>query len=107
MDELLDIKDEEVHVRTLSRHLPPGTVPYLLDLFCHEKNYSTGDKDLEEGLGLLLAQFCKPIPIHASFKEIGDTNCISLDEKMHYQDLENCKLVQSIMEFFHQGVRCT
>jgi len=106
MAECLDIKDEEVFIRNLSPCLPTGTVPYLLELFSHGGNNSTDDKCLEEGLGLLLAQFSKPIPIQASFKEIGDANGISLVEKKQFPGLENCKLVQSIIEFIHHGARC-
>ena len=105
MAESLDIKKEEVFMRNLSRYLPTGTVPYLLELFGYEENNSISNEDLEEGLGLLLEQFSKPIPLHASFKEIRDANGISPVEEKQFPGLENCKLVQSIIELFHQGAR--
>jgi hypothetical protein len=106
MAECIRLKKEAEYMPSLSGHLPSGTVPYFQDLFCHDENDSTTNEDLDKGLDLLVDQFSRPIPIHASLKEIGDTIGINLDEKMNCPGLENCKLVQSIIEFLHQGVRC-
>jgi hypothetical protein len=107
MGEFLDIKEQEVFMSTLCRHLPPRTVQYFRELFYHVENYSITGKVLDEGLNLLVVQFRKPIPLNASFKEIGDINVLDIDEKANCPPgLENCKLVQSIIEFLHQGVKC-
>jgi hypothetical protein len=106
LDHCTRLKNLAEYMPGLSRHLPSGTVPYLMALFCHEEDKSTSDEDIDEGLDLLVDQFSVPIPLHASFKEIEDTDCLSLDKKMNCQGLENCKLVQSIIEFLHQGAKC-
>ena len=107
MAEFLDIKGPEVYMRDLCRHLPPGTVPYFQELFLHVKNYSTADEDLDEGLDLLIDQISMPVPHNAAIKEIGDIDVLNIDEKANCPPgLENCKLVQSIIEFLHQGIKC-
>ena len=100
------LKDVAEYIPGLSRHLPSGIVPYLMDLFCHEENNSTTGKDLDEGLDLLVDQFRRPIPTNASFEDISDTIDINHDDKVNFPGLENCKLVQSIIEFLHQRVKC-
>jgi hypothetical protein len=104
--ELIRLKKEAEYMPDLCRQLPAGTVPYFQDLFCHVENNSTDDEDLDEGLDLLVVQFSRPIPLSASFKEIEDIDCLSLDKGMNCPGLENCKLVQGIIEFLHQGARC-
>ncbi len=107
LGELLEIKDQYEYMKTLTRHLPANTVPYFQALFCNIEGNPGINEYSDEGMRLWIEQFSKSIPLHASFKEIGDSNGISLVEKKQFPGLENCKLVQSIIEFFHQGARCT
>lgn len=106
LGELLDIKDQYEYMKTLAMHLPSGTIPYFQALFCNIDGNISSEKYSNEGMNLCIDQFSAPIPLNASFKEIEDTDCLSLDNKMNCPGLENCKLVQSIMEFLHQGVKC-
>jgi hypothetical protein len=106
LGELLDIKDQYEYMNTLTMHIPSNTITYFQALFCNnDRNVSIGEYS-DEGMNLCMNQFRKPIPLNASFKEIEDTNCLSLDEKMNCPGLENCKLVHCIIEFLHQGVKC-
>jgi hypothetical protein len=106
LGELLEIKDQSEYMKALIKHLPANTIPYFQALFSIFEGNSSPAEYSNEGMNLCIDQFSKPIPIHASFKEIGDANGISLVEKKQFPGLENCKLVQSIIEFFNQGARC-
>jgi len=106
LGELLDIKDQHEYMNTLTIHLPSNTIPYFQALLCNTDRNISIEEYSDEGMNLFRDQFSVPIPLHASFKEIEDTDCLSLDKKMNCQGLENCKLVQSIIEFLHQGVKC-
>jgi hypothetical protein len=106
LGELLDIKDRHEYMKTLIMHLPSNTIPYFQALFCNTgRNISTKEYS-DEGMNLFRDQFSRPIPLNASFKEIEDTNCLSLDKKMNCPGLGYCKLLYSIMEFLQQGVKC-
>jgi hypothetical protein len=106
LGELLGIKEQHEYMKPLIMHLPSNTIPYFQALFGNtDRNIGTEDYS-DEGMNLCIDQFGKPIPLHASFKEIEDIDCLSLDKKMNCPGLENCKLVQSIIEFLHQGARC-
>jgi hypothetical protein len=102
LGELLGRKAEDEYMKPLIMHLPANTIPYFQALFC---NNST-EKYSDEGMDLFRDQFSVPLPLNASFKEIGDINVLDIDEKENCLGLENCKLVQSIIEFLHQGVKC-
>ena len=106
LGELLGIKDQDEYMKPLTMHLPSNTIPYFQALFCNTDRNNSIEEYSDEGMNLFRDQFSRPIPVHGSFKEIKDTNSINTDEKVNCQGLENCKLVQSIIEFLHQGVRC-
>lgn len=106
LGELLEIKDQYEYMKALTRHLPANTVPYFLALFCNFEKSLSIVKYSEEGMGLCIDQFCKPIPLYASFLEIGGAKGIQLDVKKQCPCLQDCKLAQSIIEFLHHGARC-
>jgi hypothetical protein len=106
MGEFLDIKEQEEFMRTLTRHLPPGTVPYFQVLFLNDENKSSTGENLDDGLNMLVGQFSRLIPVNASLKEIRDSNGFNLDKKINCSGLENCKLAQRFIEFLLQETRC-
>ena len=107
LGELLGIKDKDEYMKPLTMHLPSNTIPYFQVQFCNTGRNISIEKYSDAGMSLFVDQFCAPIPLNASFKEIGDINVLDIDEKANCpQSLENCKLVQSIIEFLHQRVRC-
>jgi len=67
LGELLEIKDQDEYMKSLTRHLPANTVPYFQALFCDIEGNSSIEAYSNEGMGLCIEQFSKPIPIHASF----------------------------------------
>ena len=40
MAEVLDLHEEKEFMSLLAPHIPPGTVPYLLGVFCGDKNFT-------------------------------------------------------------------
>jgi len=75
LGELLGIKDQHEYMKPLIMHLPANTIPYFQALFCNNSTEEYSD----EGMNLCIGQFGRPIPLHASFKEIEDSDCLSLD----------------------------
>jgi hypothetical protein len=107
LGELLGIKDQHEYMKPLTMHLPSNTIPYFQALFCNTDRNISIEEYSDEGMNLFRDQFSAPIPLNASFKEIGGINVLDIDEKVNCPPgLENCKLVQSIIEFLHQGVKC-
>lgn len=106
LGELLGIKDQHEYMKPLIKHLPANTIQYFQALFGNTGKEIGGEEYSNEGMNLCLGQFGKPIPLHASFTEIEDIDCLSLDKKINCPGLENCKLARSIIEFLHQGARC-
>jgi hypothetical protein len=104
--ECMRIKKDTGYMHVLSQHLPSGTVPYFQALFCHAKDCTTPYDDLDDGFDLVVDQFPRPTPVHASFKEIKHANGFSHEERVNFPGLEECKLVQSIIEFLQQRVKC-
>ena len=103
LGELLEIKDQHEYMKSLIMHLPANTVPYFQALFCNNsiEDYS------DQGMNLCTDQFKNPIPIGASFKEIGDMDVLNIDEQVNCPPcLKNCQPVQSIIEFLQQRVKC-
>jgi hypothetical protein len=106
LGELLGIKDQYEYMKPLIMHLPANTIPFFQALFGNMDKDIGEEEYSDDGMNLFRYQFGKPIPLNASFKEIEDIDCLSLDKKINCPGLENCKLVQSIIEFLHQGARC-
>lgn len=107
LGELLGIKDQHEYMKPLIMHLPSNTIPYFQVLFCNADRNISSEECSDEGMNLFRDQLSVPIPIHASFKEIEDINVLDIDEKANCPPgLENCKLVQSIIEFLDKRVKC-
>lgn len=103
LGELLGIKDQDEYIKLLITHLPANTIPYFQALFGNNSTEEYSD----EGIDLLGDQFSDPVPLNASFKEVGDINVLNIDEQANCPPgLGNCKLVQSIIEFLNQRIKC-